>query len=560
MKTLYSLFFRFAFLCLLPAVVRAQPAANVAGNIKQKLAVADSLSHSNATLARSYAGEALKLAQKAADDSLIARSYNVLGIIEGIRSENDSAIGYFMKALSFFERSGDRKAQSGTLSNIARIIMVEERGAEALNYLRKAEGIDRELQDADALISDHQNMGNVFNRLDQPDSAWHYLQQAESGALAAGNERALASARYNLSNTLIRLNRLPEALAIMDKTEPYFRKTNNEVALIMLLYNKARIAHKQQQYAAAIRYLEEGLSYSEKEDLQEQQAKILMLMSAVYEESGDYKKALRTQKSYKAISDSMLTSEKSEIIARLQYQYETGKKEEQIRTLRQEAERRSLTTWLAIIAALAGLSLVVVLYLSKKLQAQHHAERERLLQAGREKAELAHQLEEKEKRRLEAENILKEEQNRQLQYDLEGNQRELVTTTIYIQQKNKMLEELQGEIQALTRELGDGHRQQLKDISRNLKSHLSFEDDWEKLKLHFEKVHPRFFEKLKETCPDLTMNELKHCAYIRINLASKEVANMMNVDAASVKMSRYRIKKKLQMTAADSLTEFILAI
>ena len=98
----------------------------------------------------------------------------------------------------------------------------------------------------------------------------------------------------------------------------------------------------------------------------------------------------------------------------------------------------------------------------------------------------------------------------------------------------------------------------ISSIKQLLKSSAESEDVWERFKVHFEGVHPAFFENLQNKFPQLTPNDLKQAAYIRLNLSSKDVAIMMNITPKSAKMNRYRLKKKLALEQSDSLSEFLM--
>ena len=89
---------------------------------------------------------------------------------------------------------------------------------------------------------------------------------------------------------------------------------------------------------------------------------------------------------------------------------------------------------------------------------------------------------------------------------------------------------------------------------------LNVAGDWEKVTLHFEKIHPEFFAQLRHHSPALTPNELKQCAYVKLNLSNKEIAALLNIEAGSVKISHYRIKKKMGLEEGESLRSFILSI
>jgi DNA-binding NarL/FixJ family response regulator len=75
--------------------------------------------------------------------------------------------------------------------------------------------------------------------------------------------------------------------------------------------------------------------------------------------------------------------------------------------------------------------------------------------------------------------------------------------------------------------------------------------------MHFDKVHQHFFEKLKQSCSDLTEENLKMCAYFKIGMTTKQIAHLLHVDPHSVIVSRYRLKKKLQLPDGESLDDFI---
>lgn len=100
----------------------------------------------------------------------------------------------------------------------------------------------------------------------------------------------------------------------------------------------------------------------------------------------------------------------------------------------------------------------------------------------------------------------------------------------------------------------------LADLDRII-SKISYNDDhddeWERLKIHFDTVHSGFFSRLKEKYPTLTQSEMQHCSYIKLQLPTKEIARMLNIDPKSVQASRYRIKKKMNLDLNTDLREVI---
>src|SRR5690606_12477332 len=84
--------------------------------------------------------------------------------------------------------------------------------------------------------------------------------------------------------------------------------------------------------------------------------------------------------------------------------------------------------------------------------------------------------------------------------------------------------------------------------------------DWDNFALHFNNVNSDFFNKLKDKFPDLTPNELKLCALIKMNLSSKEIAQLMNITIKAVEVGRYRLRKKLHISSETNLYDFLIQV
>ncbi|MGQ1891943.1 hypothetical protein ACT29H_16000 [Thermophagus sp. OGC60D27] len=77
---------------------------------------------------------------------------------------------------------------------------------------------------------------------------------------------------------------------------------------------------------------------------------------------------------------------------------------------------------------------------------------------------------------------------------------------------------------------------------------------------NFEKIYPNFSQSLKKICPEISSNEIKLCALIRLNLSSKEIGQLLNITQGSVNKARYRLRKKLGLTSDDDLFTTLLNI
>ena len=75
---------------------------------------------------------------------------------------------------------------------------------------------------------------------------------------------------------------------------------------------------------------------------------------------------------------------------------------------------------------------------------------------------------------------------------------------------------------------------------------------------HFDAVHTGFLQKLQKDYPGVTPQELKLSAYLRMNLSTKEIANLMQITPRSVEVARYRLRKKLALDTEANLASFMM--
>ncbi|MBD8488022.1 transcriptional regulator [Echinicola sp. CAU 1574] len=149
--------------------------------------------------------------------------------------------------------------------------------------------------------------------------------------------------------------------------------------------------------------------------------------------------------------------------------------------------------------------------------------------------------------------------NEKLQADINHKNQELASTTMHLVQRGKVLTKIKEELLYL----GKNHslESESADFKRLLKLINEVErsdSDWDRFSLHFDHVHSNFLSILKEKYPDLTPNELKLCAFVKMNLSSKEIAQLLSISLKAVEVGRYRLRKKLQITPETNLFDFLI--
>lgn len=151
--------------------------------------------------------------------------------------------------------------------------------------------------------------------------------------------------------------------------------------------------------------------------------------------------------------------------------------------------------------------------------------------------------------------------NEHLKKEVEEKNAELLSQTSFIIQRNELILRIKDEVEDFSTKQNNKTLAPLfQKINVLLNSNLDSEEDWKTFLIKFEQKHTSFFKKIKETYPQLTANDLRLCACLKLNLDSKEIAALMNISVRAVENSRYRLRKKLDIPSHQHLNDFFLQI
>ena len=155
---------------------------------------------------------------------------------------------------------------------------------------------------------------------------------------------------------------------------------------------------------------------------------------------------------------------------------------------------------------------------------------------------------------LENEKVIMTLKNEKLQHDVESKNRELTISTMSIIKKNEVLN-------SIKKELMQNHSEEIYEhVIKTINKNINNKKDWEFIEDAFNNADKDFLKKVKKLHPKLTPNDLRFCAYLRLNLTSKEIAPLLNISVRSVEIKRYRLRKKMNLPHEKSLIEYILEV
>lgn len=209
-----------------------------------------------------------------------------------------------------------------------------------------------------------------------------------------------------------------------------------------------------------------------------------------------------------------------------------------------------------ILYVLAG---IMALFLVSRLQKQRYKQKARKIEENRlfekamEQQKLARIEQEKEKELLR----LKEEK---IQSELQHVNKLLAASTMNLVVKNEFIESIKKDLQEVKKsgKQRSETKRALEKIVKGIDITLKLQEDWEQFEYHFEKVHSDFLSRLQTQYPNLSPNEQKLCTLLRLNLNTKEIANLLSISLRGVEVARYRLRKKLELEKGENLSKFIL--
>ncbi|TDH26950.1 transcriptional regulator [Segetibacter sp. 3557_3] len=149
--------------------------------------------------------------------------------------------------------------------------------------------------------------------------------------------------------------------------------------------------------------------------------------------------------------------------------------------------------------------------------------------------------------------------NQNLEAEINFKNKELAGATMNLVQKGELLGKIKEELMRLLKNIGDEEStRNFRKVIKMVTEDEKFEQDWEHFSVHFDQVHGNFLLALKHKYPNISSSELKLCAYLRMNLSTKEMAQLMNISVRGVEVGRYRLRKKLHIPSDANLFDYLI--
>jgi tetratricopeptide (TPR) repeat protein len=409
------------------------------------------------------------------------------------------------------------------IGGIGRNEVLRNHPEEALPYLEESLALFEEHNEIRWQAIMNIEIGSAYFFLKDFDKALDYYNRSLTLSYEMKRDDFVAANLGNIAAIYLENGEYDEALTRLFEAQKINSRPGS-INNLIIVYNDIGSA-----YAGKKSYDEAILYYTKAIDLADSIGSLENLMDAyierseMYELTGEYAQALEDFKLYQTLNDSIFNATKARQIEELKTVYETEKKEQQIALLEQEA----LTSRFQRLLLITGLGLSFLVF--------------GLIIYGRSQKSKRNKLE-----------------REKLQAQLEFKKKELTTHALSLAKKNELLDGLKQKALELKKseDTGRGIQQLIHTIDFDMQD----DKNWDNFRRYFEEVHQDFNSRVKEKFEDLTSNELRLLALMKMNLSSKEIANILNISPAGIKKARYRLRKKLQITTDESLQDTVVRL
>ena len=151
--------------------------------------------------------------------------------------------------------------------------------------------------------------------------------------------------------------------------------------------------------------------------------------------------------------------------------------------------------------------------------------------------------------------------NVNLESEIQYKNSELASSAMHLVKKGELISKIKTELNQLAKRVENTQAQtELKKMIKALSEDEQIDQEWDHFAKHFDKVHSDFVIVLKNKHPEISPSELKLCAYLRMNLSSKEIAQLLNISVRGVEISRYRLRKKLNLATGENLFDYLIQL
>ncbi len=495
----------------------------------------------------SYFRHTMTISEAIKDSQALATAYNNIGITLETTGQYDEALTFYFSALKLREAINDQKGIAGTLGNIGIVYGIHKDYTKAIGYYERALAAYQALNDQVGIANTYNSIGIAYKNLEDYSRSLDYYLKSLQVKEIIGNKGGIATSLHNIAVLYQKMGEYDQSLAFHQRSLGLQRELKDREGVGNALLDLSLVYMALKDRQRALTSAHDALAEFKAVGIRNGERKAYRNIAEIHLQFGDYEQAFPFYQKAEALKDSLFNERKAEQLAEVETKYETAKKEQQLALQEKEIhvleQEKALKTRTNIAL---GMGIVLLLVLGWLVWYNQ-----------RQKIRLSRLAEEK----LAAENRLLAEEQERTRLALEHQARELTNFALHIVQKNEAIMRLHTYVEEqLEKEPSVDHKNLLKPLDQQIDQIMNLDRDREKFEMQVNAMHQRFFQELEQQFPDLTENEKRLCALLRLDFSSKDIAAVYNIATKSIEMYRYRLRKKFDLGSEENLSVFLKSI
>ncbi|MCD6659604.1 MAG: tetratricopeptide repeat protein [Lentimicrobium sp.] len=508
--------------------------------ISANIELSNIYSNTDLQKALEYAEKAVELAEELEKPEILSKALNNIGNVYFNQGFSDLALAYFYRSLEINKSLGNERGIASLLINIGAISLstsefrqAKEEFIEALKRLKELEQVNQNESYMVEIATVYNNLGIACQNLKEfKEAEDYYTYGIELVKQNRTNSNLLANLYNNLASLFLDLKRNEDA----------YNPMRVALDIRMNLGDKNGEAQSYRMLAAyyvatgdtekAFDFLYKGYNLAVIIGNISLQSNLVHKLFAEYRRLNESDSALKYHIILNSIEAELNNKEAQRELARLEITAQFKEREQQRELEQKKRESRYILVGIGLLFAVAVLGLFILL-------SHNRLKRIRL---------------QKDVVDLASKNLALEKSS--LEKELDIRNRELATNVMYLVQKNGFITEITEQLMTIKQSHPDNNILQLEKLLNDLKSNRN-DKIWKEFEIRFQEVHQDFYKKLNQRFPDLTPNERKLAAFLRLNMTTKEISAITFQLPDSIKTARSRLRKKLGLPQEANIISFL---
>lgn len=483
------------------------------------------VSEQNLSLARTYAQNALNTFKRHDQHEYILSALVLLGGIESNEGNYAKGLAYYSNALRIKTNLGYPEERFiSDYSNLAAIYIRIGQYEKAIQFSKKALKLSEKHKNVEKQLINLNNLGAAYSALYQFDSALVFYEKCVDQSKINGRKEKNNIALYNISNLLYKQKKYERSFVLAK--EVIALKPGIDVLLntnILIAKNYLSLGKTDSSIALAVKLYKHHYKHSRNK---ESTIELTNLLATAYKAKQKYDSALYYLNINQSVSDSIYNQENQRRLNLLYAELMSIEKEKEIISLQQEALIQQKKDNSRIIFLTSSSLIIIFLSICVILVVRNKDKEEKL-------------------------------KNIKLTQELEKKKRDLHQQTLKIIYMNNSLIEVENSLKKVQLQDDVNESKNIELIIQIIRNSKTLDTEWKIFTEYFDQIYDQFTQKVVNRFPTLSVSEKRLILLIKMELKNREIASILNIDAASVKMAKYRLKKKLQLPEEIEIQQYL---